>query len=128
MKVIFDTHAYAWWEDDDRRFSRKARTLIEDAGAELLLSAVVTWELATKFRIGKWREAGTLLENLKAGLVEEHLTPLPISLEHARFAGLMAGSHRDPFDRLLAAQARIEGAKLLTADPAFSVFDVDVVW
>lgn len=128
MKIIFDTNAYAWWADDDRRFSRKARDLIEDAGSKLLLSAVVAWELATKFRIGKWPQAGTLLRDLTVSIAEEHLTPLPISLEHAKLAGLLPGNHRDPFDRILAAQTRSEGATPLTADPALAGFDVDVVW
>lgn len=108
--------------------SRTARDGIETSGAELLISSVVAWELADKFRIGKWPAADVILADLDSALAAKRLTALPISLGHARRAGLIPSGHRDPFDRLLAAQAEIEGVAIVTADPAFGTLGVDVVW
>ena len=85
-------------------------------------------ELAIKFRAGKWAGAGPILENLDEALTSKRLAKLPISLDHARRAGLLAWQHRDPFDRMLAAQAQAEGAALVTGDPVFGAIDVAIVW
>jgi PIN domain nuclease of toxin-antitoxin system len=128
LRLLLDTHAYAWWVADDRRLPERTREVLVAAEAELLVSAVVPWELATKFRIGKWPGADLILADLAAALVEDRLTPLPITLDHARRAGLLASIHKDPFDRVLAAQAEIEGVPIVTADPAFRAMDVETLW
>lgn len=128
MRLLLDTHAYAWWVTNDRKLSRRARDAMVAADAELLISAVVPWELAMKFRLGKWPGADAILADLDAALVEDRLTPLPITLDHARRAGLLPGDHRDPFDRTLAAQARAERVAVVTADPVFARMGVEVVW
>ena len=128
MKLLLDTHVYAWWATGDRRLSRAARAGLETADAELLISSVVAWELANKLRIGKWPAAEAILGDLTSAVAAKRLTPLPITLAHARRAGLIPSDHRDPFDRLLAAQAEIEDAALVTADPAFGQLGVEVVW
>ena len=128
LKLLVDTHAYAWWATGDGRLTPRARAAVEDPGAELLISAVVPWELAIKLRAGKWPQADAILADLDAALVEDRLTPLPITLDHARRAGLLASDHRDPFDRVLAAQAEAEGAALVTADPAFARMGIEVLW
>ena len=86
------------------------------------------WELATKVRIGKWPEAATLSADLPRVLVEFGLRSVPITFDHAQAAGSMAGSHKDPFDRMLAAQAIIEDMSLVTADRAFKQFDARTIW
>lgn len=128
MRLLIDTHVYAWWVQDDRRLSRRARAAMTDPNAELLVSAVVPWEIATKFHIGKWPEGGAILADLDAALVEDRLTPLPITLPHAARAGLFPWPHRDTFDRMLAAQAEIEQAVLVTADPIFAGAGVETLW
>lgn len=108
--------------------SRRARTLIETNDSELLISSVVPWELATKFRIGKWPSADAILADLDSAVASRRLTPLPITLAHTRHAGLLSSRHKDPFDRVLAAQAEIEAAPIVTADPAIAAMGVEVVW
>lgn len=128
MRVLVDTHAFFWWLKGDRRLSATALRAIDDAGNEVLISAVIPWELATKTRIGKWPEGRSVVEDLDLLIEQRGLQALPISLAHARRAGLLPGNHRDPFDRLLAAQSELEGAPLVTADPAFSSFGVVILW
>ena len=128
MRLLLDTHAYAWWVTNDRKLSRRARDLMSAPDAVLLISAVVPWEIAFKFRLGKWPGADAILADLDAALIEDRLTPLPITLAHARRAGLLPSEHRDPFDRTLAAQAEAEGVPVVTADPVFGGMGVEVVW
>ncbi len=128
MRLLIDTHAYAWWVTNDRRLSRRAREEMVAPTADLLVSAVVAWEIANKFRIGKWPGGDAILADLDLALVEDRLTALPITLAHARRAGLIASDHRDPFDRMLAAQAEAEGVAVVTADPVFRGMGIEVVW
>jgi PIN domain nuclease of toxin-antitoxin system len=128
MRILLDTHTYFWWETDDQRLSAAARDAITSGGNDILVSAVTTWELATKARFGKWPEAADLATDIATALQAEAFEPLPISLEHARVAGFLQSPHRDPFDRMLAAQAQVEGIPLVTADPAFRGLGVRVLW
>lgn len=128
MRLLVDTHAYAWWVTDAPKLSRRALALMMAPETEVLVSAVVSWELANKLRLGWWPEAEAILADLDTALVEDRLTPLPLTLAHARHAGLLPSDHRDPFDRLLAAQSAIEQAAIVTADPVFRRMDVEVVW
>ena len=89
---------------------------------------MIAWELAVKARFGKWPQAYDLALGIDAVLELNGFTTLPISLEHARVAGFLPSDHRDPFDRMLAAQAQIEGVPLLTADPAFRTLGVQILW
>lgn len=128
MRLLLDTHAYAWWATGDRRLTERARAALEAPEAELLISAVVPWELAIKLRAGKWPGAEAILVDLDAALVARRLTALPITLAHARRAGLLPSPHKDPFDRMLAAQAEIERTPIVTADPVFAAMGASVVW
>src|SRR5215472_4793568 len=113
MKMVLDSHAFVWWLTDDARLSRLARRAIENAANEVLVSAIVAWELATKVRLGKWAEASSVTFSFEDVVAREGFSPLSISVTHGRIAGLLPGSHRDPFDRMLAAQAQVEGAPLV---------------
>jgi PIN domain nuclease of toxin-antitoxin system len=127
-RILLDSHALFWFIDGDSRLSPAARDVIKDAGNVVYVSAVTAWEIASKFRLGKWPDAEALVNDL-AGIMSTHgFEPLPLSLEHARHAGVLHGPHRDPFDRMLAAQAEIEDIPLVTADPAFRQFKVQTLW
>ncbi len=126
MRALLDTHTLYWWVSDHPQLSLTARRIIADAGNEILVSAAVAWELATKTRLGKWQAANALAADFEAIVASQGFLPLPITLAHARRAGLLEAAHRDPFDRMLAAQAEIEGAVLISADPAFQALDVSV--
>ena len=127
MTILLDSHAFVWWLLDDKRLSPSAFSAIEQ-DPEVFLSAVTAWEIAGKVRTGKWPEAEILSERFFDAIAQSQLRPLPISLEHAHLAGSLPSIHRDPFDRMLAAQAIVEDMPLVTADPAFRNFEVQVVW
>ena len=95
---------------------------------EVLVSVVCIWEIATKVRIGKLQEPGNLLRDPSSTLAALGFRDLPLTLSHARLGGSLPSPHKDPFDRMLAAQALLEGLTLVSADPVFDDFDVDRLW
>jgi PIN domain nuclease of toxin-antitoxin system len=128
MRVLVDTHALVWWLLDKPSLSSRSRALFADDENEILVSAAVAWELATKARSGKWPVALAIATQIASVIAENRFTPLSITIEHARVAGLFIWDHRDPFDRMLAAQAQLEGIPLLSADPVFRSFGTPVIW
>jgi PIN domain nuclease of toxin-antitoxin system len=94
----------------------------------VLVSAVSAWELATKVRLGKLPQAASLTHRLAESLAEQNFQPLSVSVEHGRLGGMLPGEHRDPFDRVLAAQALIENLPLVSNDAAFAGFGVKMLW
>ena len=128
MAILLDTHALLWWMNGDRRLSKKARAAMERKDAEIYVSTVSAVELAIKVRLGKLPEAVLLVHTLAASLNEQGFVPLPVSLEHGRLSGLLPGDHRDPFDRIIAAQSLLERMPVVTSDAALATFGVEVVW
>ena len=129
MKLLLDTHALLWWLDGDERLSPGARARIEDDAQIVLVSAASAWEIATKVRIGKLPGAADVAECFVDVVRQQDFQLLSITAEHARQAGLMPGSHRDPFDRLMLAQARVEGLAVLSADHQLQGYSgVRVIW
>jgi PIN domain nuclease of toxin-antitoxin system len=126
--LLLDSHALFWFVDGNSRLSAAARNAIQDSGNGVYISAVTAWEIANKFRLGKWPGVQALANDLAGIMSELHFESLPLSLEHARRAGALFNAHRDPFDRMLAAQAEIEDIPLVTADPVFRAFKVRVLW
>jgi PIN domain nuclease of toxin-antitoxin system len=126
-RILCDTHIYFWWVTADARLPRLHRDVLEDRSNEVFVSAVVAWELATKHRLGKWHSAGVVLDQMNKTIAERELLALSISLRHAEAAGRFASAHRDPFDRLLAAQAEIEGIVLASIDAVFEQFNVQIL-
>ena len=127
MAILLDSHAFVWWLLAHERLSPNAFNAIEQ-DPNVYVSAVTAWEIAGKVRSGKWPEAEPVSERLFDAISHYGWRHLPISLEHAHLAGSMPAAHRDPFDRMLAAQAFMENMPLVTADPAFRSFEVSVVW
>ncbi len=123
MSLLLDTHAIVWWLLGDQRLSARARDAIL-ASEELWLSAASAWELATKARLGKWPEAGALVNDLPALLKEQQIRALPVSLMHGRRAGMLGGEHRDPFDRMPIAQCLMEGLTIVSVDAVFDDYGV----
>lgn len=128
LKILLDSHTFVWFVAGNKRCSEAAREAIETDGAVVHVSAATLWELATKVRLGRWAEAGPLLETFPKVLKRYEFIGLPITLEHGLLAGTFAGSHKDPFDRMLAAQAQIEMLALVTADLAFAEFGTRTIW
>ena len=127
-KVLLDTHVLIWAIASPDRLSARARTVMAQDTAVLLVSAASAWEIATKFRLGKLPQAEVLLDTWDDALNRLKADQLPIDAAHARRAGLYAAAHRDPFDRLLAAQAEIVGVPLVTTDSAFIDFPISTIW
>ena len=128
-RLLLDTHTLLWWLDGDEHLSLPAREAIADEQTVVLVSAASVWEIATKVRIGKLTGAIHVVEHLPEILDSQRLLPPPgRTLDHARRAGLMPGTHRDPFDRMLIAQAQIEGLTLVSNEALFDTFGVARLW
>ena len=128
MKVLLDTHVLLWWLFDDPALSQPARDAIRDPGNSVLVSAASAWEISTKHRLGKLPDAGEAVGNLPALLRTARMETLPITVEHALAAGALPGPHRDPFDRMLIAQSRLEDLPMVTSDPVFCRYSARTVW
>jgi PIN domain nuclease of toxin-antitoxin system len=130
VRLLLDTHAFLWWITDDPRLSEEARRRIADPQDEVLLSAVSAWELAIKAGLGRLAlPTGADLEDVVRRQVEvNRLEVLPVQLSHALRVGRLPPHHRDPFDRLLVAQALVEGVPLVSADPALAPYPVEILW
>ncbi len=128
MKVLLDTHAMLWWLADDPRLSDKARETIAEGRNQLFWSIASAFELAVKVGVGKL-ELGRSLRSLFAEIVSEQGAELlPMTHEHCVRLGNLELHHRDPFDRMLVAQALEEGVPLLTADPKMELYPIDRLW
>jgi PIN domain nuclease of toxin-antitoxin system len=123
MKLLLDTHVLLWALLEPQKLSVELRNTLEDSDNILLVSAASAWEIATKWRLGKLQHARSVVENYAMALHRLAAVDLPISTTVARRAGLWDVPHRDPFDRLLAAQAMADKLVLASTDPAFSQFE-----
>jgi PIN domain nuclease of toxin-antitoxin system len=128
VKLLLDTHTIVWFMNDSPRLSRHARAAILLPSNPAFASAASVWEAATKFRLGRFPEAALLVDNPGKVLVSLEIDALPLSVEHARLAGSLVHTHQDPFDRMLAAQALLEGLTVVSADVIFDEFAVSRLW
>ncbi len=128
MKLLLDTHAVLWWLEANPRLGRNAALAMGDSANLCRVSAVSVFEIETKHRLGKLTLPVPLQLGWETTLTAEAWNILPVELLHARQAGRLPGTHGDPFDRLLAAQAEIENLTLVTCDPAFAAFGTRTLW
>jgi PIN domain nuclease of toxin-antitoxin system len=124
MKLLLDTHAALWWLADDARVGQDAERQLSDETNRVLLSAAVVWEVAIKRSLGKLQAPADLAPTLLAAGAQ----PLAVTLEHAAAVEALPWHHRDPFDRLLGAQALPEGAAIVSHDERIPAYGVPVVW
>ena len=128
MKALIDTHVLLWWWFDDNRLSRRAAGIIENPDNEIYVSSATAWEIATKHRIGKLPEAGDAVKNFVELITQSSMTAHPVLIKHALMAGSFPQTHRDPFDRMLAAQSKLDELPLMTKDSAFNQFNIKQIW
>lgn len=123
MTLLLDTHAFLWWLDDPQLLSEQARDAIADGKNTVYVSAAVAWEIAIKRSLGKLDAP----EDLEGAMAASRFLPLPVTVPHALAVARLPDHHRDPFDRLLVAQAQHEGIRLVSRDPALKPYDVQLL-
>ena len=128
MRILFDSHAFVWFLLGDARFPMRLRQRLEQPETEFVVSSASIWEIATKARLGRWPDGATVMANLNAVLATSAYRSLFVTIEHARIAGFLPWRHRDPFDRILAAQSQVEGLPLVSADRVFAEHGITVIW
>ncbi len=128
MRLLLDTHAFLWWLAGDEHLSPAARDAIEDEANEVLVSAASAWEITTKHRLGKLDGVKAIVADLGDAVAGQGFEALAISLRHAQSAGALPGPHRDPFDRMLIAQAMLDDLVLVSNEEPFDVYGVKRLW
>ncbi len=127
-ELLLDTHALLWCWADDPVLPPSVREVVTDPGNEVFVSAASAWEVATKFRLGRLTEYEGAVLRFNEFVVDAAMRHLPVTYQHGLRAGSYSAEHRDPFDRILAAQAELESLILVTTDSAFREFPVRVLW
>jgi PIN domain nuclease of toxin-antitoxin system len=125
--MIIDTHIFLWWLFDDNRLPDRIRKHLENIDHAIFVSAASVWEITTKFRIGKLPHASEVAKNVPGWILKAGFQPLAVTPEHAQLAGSWDIMHRDPFDRMLAAQSRLEKMPLASTDKAVRLFPIEVI-
>jgi PIN domain nuclease of toxin-antitoxin system len=128
MRLLLDTHAFLWWVTDDDRLSTAGRASIGASENEVFLSAVSAWEIITKVRIGRLPIAEPVDGFIARHLDENAFQPLSITMRHTFALQTLPDLHRDPFDRMLVAQALTEAMPLVTGDRAVRAYPVSTIW
>lgn len=127
-RLLLDTHVLLWALFEPHKLPDSLRALLARPDNVRLVSAATAWEIATKYRLGRLPHALPLVQSYSDHLARFQATELPVGSRHALVAGGFSQAHRDPFDRILAAQSLLEGVPLVTADPAFQAFPAQVLW
>lgn len=128
MRLLLDTHTLLWWQTADPRLSSSALAAISAEENEIFVSAASAWEIAIKTRMGKLDSIPEAAARFGELIAADGFTHLSITHRHALRAGAHPATHKDPFDRMLAAQAELEGLCLVTTDPVFAGFGTQVLW
>ncbi len=125
---MLDTHTWLWWITEPERVPRRASSVIESGDNEVLISVASSWEIAIKYAIGKLKLPEPPEEFVPRRLARDGIGTLHIEHRHALHVASLPLHHHDPFDRILIAQAQLEGIPIITADPKFSAYEVEVMW
>ena len=128
MNLLLDSHTFVWTHEEPRKLSQKAAAAIKNPGNNLFLSAASVWELQIKIQIGKFKFKDSLEDIVAEQQLINGLQILPINLAHALYLKNLPLHHKDPFDRLLIAQAFVENLILVSADPKFAMYQVNLLW
>ena len=128
MRLLLDTHALLWWLAEDPSLPASARKAIAHKNNTVMVSAASAWEIATKVRLGRLDAAADLTGDFVAYLAHEQFEGLPISVAHGIRAGSLPGTHKDPFDRMLIAQAQAENLTIVSNESIFDAYGVRRIW
>ena len=128
MKFLIDTHVLIWWLSQPRRIPKATREVMSLASNQVMVSAATAWEIAIKQHVGKLEFDAKFLADFDESVRKLGFDPLPINAEHAVIGAGLNAAHQDPFDRLLAGQALVEGAVIVSADSAFATLGIQARW
>jgi PIN domain nuclease of toxin-antitoxin system len=128
MRVLLDTRSLLWWLSDDTALPRTARKIIAETKNTVLVSAASAWEIATRVRLGKLPTGANLVSDFCGQVEREGFELLVISADHGIRSGLLPGPHKDPFDRMLIAQAQAENLAVITNERVFEAYGVRRLW
>ena len=127
-RLLLDTHAFLWWLAGDEKLSARAREAINEGLDPVFVSAASIWEILTKHRLGKLPGASPIVNDLGGVIEGQGFVGLPITILHGHAAGALPGPHRDPFDRMLIAQAMLDDLVLISNEQAFAAYGVGRLW
>ena len=128
MRLLLDTHAFLWWLAGNRRLSPAARRAVDDTSNDVVVSAATAWEITTKHRVGKLPEAEAVALDVTGSIASQGFDELAITVEDAERAGRLPGTHRDPFDRMLIAQALAHNLTVVSVNAVFDGYGVSRLW
>jgi len=128
VQLLLDTHAFLWWLAGDEALSVTARTAIADEAHGVFVSAASAWEITTKHRLGKLPAVASIVADFESAITGQGFIGLPIGVRHGQVAGALPGPHRDPFDRMLIAQAMLDDLVLVSNELSFDAYSVRRLW
>lgn len=128
MRLLLDTHTFIWWLGNHPLLSTVAKDAIRDPDSVIFVSAATAWEITTKFRLGKLPGVTLIAADVAAQIAAEGFGELAVTVEHGQHAGTLPGPHKDPFDRMLIAQALLEDLTLVSNETLFDAYGVRRVW
>ena len=128
MKYLLDTHAFLWFVLDDKRISTKAKSIIKDSKNEIYFSAASAWEIAIKTKLDRLKIKGDLESFIIEQLSTNNFVPLSITISHSLYTERLPQFHKDPFDRIIIAQSKIENMSLISKDKNIKKYKVPIVW
>lgn len=128
MKALLDTHTFLWWITEDPKLSSRVRRIISNIENEIVISAVSGWEMVIKAQIGRLKFPEDPVRFIQSQIQLNAFISLPIEMKHVFQVFILPDYHKDPFDRLLIAQAQVEGLPILTADSQISRYFLEVIW
>lgn len=128
MKLLLDTHAFVWWDSEPAKLSPRVMALCQDRANVVLLSVASIWEMQIKLQLGKLKLNLPLAKVIESQQQTNNIEILPITLDHVLALNDLPAHHKDPFDRLLVAQANVEDAVLVSSDPIFAKYTIKLLW
>jgi PIN domain nuclease of toxin-antitoxin system len=128
VRLLLDTHALLWWLAGDEALSNTAREAISDPGNDVFVSAASAWEIATKYRLGKLPDAAAIAADIAGAVASQDFTELPINIRDGQIAGGLPAIHKDPFDRMLIAQAITADMVIVSNEALFNAYAVACLW
>ena len=128
MKYLLDTHAFLWFVTDDNRLSSKAKSIIQNSNNEIYFSAASAWEISIKAKLGRLKLGGDLESFIIEQLTENSFGPLAIKVSHSLYTEKLPQIHKDPFDRIMISQSKVENMVMITMDKEIREYKVSTVW